>query len=327
MAISTIFHHFFARLPETPANLTGRVFIVTGSNTGIGFALAVHLARRNPARLILAVRDVTKGETAKKEIIAQTGFTGSVEVWELDMARFESVKQFAERANQSLERLDGAVLNAGISLWKWTMTAEGWESMLQINALSTGLLGVLLLPLLQRTSNLAAPDAFAMAPHLTLTGSAGMFLAKFTDRSKPKILEAMNVEGGSDVMDRYITSKLFDLFIARKIAALNQAKGVVVNVVDPGLCASDLARDLGLSAFIIAILRAIAWTCSKGALNLLYGVLNGTPPGAYIMFGKLCQPPDWTLTDTGLRVEEQIWNEMMDVWREISPEVVDIVAA
>ncbi|KAJ7625511.1 hypothetical protein FB45DRAFT_67525 [Roridomyces roridus] len=246
---SLILNHFFAKVPETQADLVGRTFIVTGSNTGIGFALAVHLARRTPTRLILAVRDVAKGEAAKTEIIAQTGFARALEVWQLDMAKFESVKNFADRANTSLERLDGAVLNAGINIWSWGVTSDGWERMLQINALATGLLGVLLLPLLQTTAKLSSPPAFAMAPHLTFTGSAGMFLAKFTDKSKPDMLQAMNVEAECDIKDRYFTAKLFDLFLARKIAKLPQANGLVVNVVDPGLCYSDLGRDLGFSRF------------------------------------------------------------------------------
>ncbi|KAJ7604065.1 hypothetical protein FB45DRAFT_958049 [Roridomyces roridus] len=321
---SLLLNHFVAKVPETQADLTGRTFIVTGSNTGLGLALAVHLARRNPTRLILAVRNVVKGETAKTEVIAQTGFTGVLEVWPLDMEKFESVKSFADRANTTLERLDGAVLNAGINIWSWGVTPDGWERILQVNALATGLLGVLLLPLLQSTAKLPAPPAFAMAPHLTFTGSAGMFLAKFTDMSKPDILQAMNIEAEFDSMDRYPTSKLFDLFLARKIAKLPQANGVVVNVVDPGFCYSELGRDLGLSSFVHSLIRFIAWSSSKGALNLLYSVLSNTAAGAFISSCKEYKPPAWTLTEAGFRTEEQVWKEMVQVWGKVFPEVLDI---
>ncbi|KAJ7180936.1 hypothetical protein C8R46DRAFT_1319409 [Mycena filopes] len=238
----------FAKLPgtDTYAALTGRTFVVTGSNTGIGFGLALHLARLQAAQLILAVRDLKKGEAAKESIIAQTGFKGSLEVWELDMADFSSVKRFAERANTTLKRLDGVNLNAGINMWEWKPTADGWERILQINALSTGLLAVLLLPLLQATTKLPHPDATRTPPHMVFTGSAGMFMAKFKERSGPNLLETLNDEKKSDIMDRYFTSKLFDLFIAREIASLSQAQGVVVNVVDPGLCKSEIGRDVDL---------------------------------------------------------------------------------
>ncbi|KAF8168980.1 hypothetical protein K438DRAFT_1444922, partial [Mycena galopus ATCC 62051] len=210
-------------LEDTHADLTGRTYLVTGSNTGLGLAVAIHLARLNPAQIILAMRDLGKGEAARAQIVKETGFAGErIEVWELDMASFASVVRFAERTKGTLERLDGVVLNAGINSWDWGVTEDGWEKMLQVNALSTGLLGVLLLPLLQRTSTLPHPlPDTAIAPHLTITGSEGMCIASFPFKSASHILTALNDKTkfkGSDVMDRYPTSKLFDLYLAREIA-------------------------------------------------------------------------------------------------------------
>ncbi|KAJ7504305.1 hypothetical protein B0H11DRAFT_1981586 [Mycena galericulata] len=320
-------HQLFAKLQDTKADLTGRTLIVTGSNTGLGLALAIRLARLNPAQLILAVRDLKKGDAAKENIIAQTGFAGSLEVWELDMAEFESVKKFAERANSTLERLDGAVLNAGINVLKWGLTPDGWERTLQINALSTGLLGVLLLPLLQATTRLPAPhpNASQLLPHLTFTGSTIMYIAEFAQKSAPKILQAMNDEFQSNLFDRYHTTKLFDLFLARKIAALPQAQGVVVNAVCPGLCSSELARDIEIPAFIIYILSLLAWTTTKGSLNMLYALLTPTGPGEFVSCCRVREPPSWSRSPEGLRVQEQVWSEMLEVWKEVSPELSGIV--
>ncbi|KAJ6620576.1 hypothetical protein B0H10DRAFT_1791582 [Mycena sp. CBHHK59/15] len=243
----------FAKLPTTHADLTGRTFLVTGSNTGLGLGLAIHLARLNPAQLILAVRDLKKGDAAKAKIMAQTGFAGSLEVWELDMADFGSVKRFAERANTTLKRLDGVVLNAGIHAGKWDVTSDGWEKTLQVNVLSTGLLGILLLPLLQATTKLSPPhpDAPQTPPHLTFTGSGALFLAKFAEKSASNILQELNDKAKSVQKDRYATSKLLDLFLAREIAELPKAEGVVVNVVDPGLCISELGRDVEIKPVVL----------------------------------------------------------------------------
>ncbi|KAF7356328.1 hypothetical protein MVEN_00965100 [Mycena venus] len=318
----------FAKMLDTKADLTGRTYLVTGSNTGLGLALAIHLARLNPAQLILVVRDLKKGEAAKQTIVAETGYKGSIEVWELDMASFESVKKFAERANTSLKRLDGAVLNAGINSVKWAVTADGWEKILQVNALSTGLLGVLLLPLLQATSKLPhpIPDTL-LPPHLAITGSEGMFLSKFPQKSAKKILKTLNTESefAKDAMDRYATSKLFNLFLTREIAKLPQAEGVVVNVVAPGLCYSELGRDLDLSPTTLFLFKRLAFTTTEGSLNLLYGLLRPTPPGAYIYACKLDKPPSWTDREKGLSVQAKVWSEMVEVWREVSPEVANIV--
>ncbi|KAJ7735789.1 hypothetical protein B0H16DRAFT_128083 [Mycena metata] len=320
---------FFAALPgpETYGLLTGRTFLVTGSNTGIGLGLATHIALLQPAQLILAVRDLNKGQAAKESIVAQTGFKGALEVWELDMADFASVKRFADRVNTDLKRLDGANLNAAVDVRSWGVTADGWERILQVNALSTGLLGVLLLPLLQATTKLPLPhtDASRTPPHLTITGSAGMYLAKFSERSGAKLLETLNNESESNIIDRYNTSKLFNLFLAREIATLPQAKGVVVNVVHPGLCTSELGRDLSLSPFTQWMVGKVGWTPAKGALNVLYALLRPTPPGAYIAACAEYPAPSWTVTKPGLDLQRKLWSEMVELWTGIVAEVSRIV--
>ena len=119
----------FKTLPVPPKlNLSGRVVIVTGSNTGLGLEAARHFVSMGPAKLILAVRSLEKGEAAKKSIVESTGCAdGVVEVWELDMGSFESVKAFAKRA-EGLERLDIVNENAGIATDVWTVTEDGYET-------------------------------------------------------------------------------------------------------------------------------------------------------------------------------------------------------
>ncbi|KAJ7208853.1 hypothetical protein GGX14DRAFT_632747 [Mycena pura] len=221
---NTILAQLMTRYPAPTASLAGRTYIVTGANSGLGFALAVHLARLGAARVVLAVRDAAKGHAARAAIVRETGCPPEIlDVWDLDMARFASVA-------------------------------------FQVNALSTGLLAVLLLPVLQKTARLLPlPDTEHVPPHLTITGSGGAYLAppiysdskwrsrpgqnvaKFPERLAPAdgILSALNDPAKFNAFDRYPTSKLFSYFIAQKAALLPQADGVVVNVVDPGLDQSD----------------------------------------------------------------------------------------
>lgn len=70
----------------TPALLTGRTVIITGANTGLGYETAILLAKLEPARLIIAVRDAAKGDKAAGEIAEKSGLArDQVEVWELDL--------------------------------------------------------------------------------------------------------------------------------------------------------------------------------------------------------------------------------------------------
>ncbi|KAF7340146.1 hypothetical protein MVEN_01933100 [Mycena venus] len=321
--------HFFAKLPTIDVDLTGRTFLVTGSNTGLGLASAIQLARMKPAHLILGVRDLSKGMKAKDEIIAQTNYAGTIDVWELDMARFDSVKSFAEKSAATLGRLDGAIINAGITSppryimspdgWEMTNLDAGWSLSLQVNGIATGLLAVLLLPLLQVTTKLppSHPDAHQTPPHLTITGSAGT-------HPFPIHLDIIS-ESIKMSKDRYAISKLFNLFFAREIAALPQAQGVVVNVVDPGMCVSDIGRDRKLGRFALWLYHTVAWPISKGAINMIYAALMPTPPGAFISSCEIRSPPAWTCKKEGLQLQKKVWDEMIEVWRGVAPEIDNII--
>jgi len=86
----------FSDLPLATADLSGKVFIVTGSNIGLGFEAAKYLAQMKPAKLILAVRSLDKGEKAAETIKKATGFD-NLEVWQLDLASFEKHYSFCKK--------------------------------------------------------------------------------------------------------------------------------------------------------------------------------------------------------------------------------------
>ena len=107
-------------LPYPETKHTGQTVIVTGSNVGLGLEAARHFTRLNAETVILAVRSLEKGEAAKRSIEETTGRKGVVEVWQLDLSSYESVKQFAKKA-EGLKRLDVIVENAGIARETYTV--------------------------------------------------------------------------------------------------------------------------------------------------------------------------------------------------------------
>lgn len=78
--------------------------------------------------MILAVRDIKKGEEAAKQVeeAVPTDSNTKVEVWELDLSSFRSVQAFAKRMN-GLERLDILLENAGVASFNWTLTEDKFE--------------------------------------------------------------------------------------------------------------------------------------------------------------------------------------------------------
>src|ERR1700753_2040922 len=94
-------------------NLSGMVATVTGSNAGLGLECASQLLSHRLSHLVLAVRSMTKGETAANELRRHYP-NAIINVWQLDMASYESVQAFVARADKELSRLDIAILNAGV---------------------------------------------------------------------------------------------------------------------------------------------------------------------------------------------------------------------
>lgn len=120
------YNQFFVTPPTPSQDCTGKTIIVTGSNVGLGKEAARHYVRLNAQKVILACRSLEKGESAKRDIEGTTKRRGVMEVWQLDLGSYESVKEFAERA-KSLRRLDSIVENAGISAQTFRLV-EGNES-------------------------------------------------------------------------------------------------------------------------------------------------------------------------------------------------------
>jgi NAD(P)-dependent dehydrogenase (short-subunit alcohol dehydrogenase family) len=154
----------FKKLPYPDGNFKGQTIIVTGSNCGLGFEAARHFARLKASRVILACRNVQKGEAAKAEIEKSTKAENVVEVWQVDLASYDSVKSFCARA-QTLQRLDVVIENAGIATPKFEL-CEGNESTITVNVISTFLMALLLLPKLRETA-----EKFNVTPRLTITSS------------------------------------------------------------------------------------------------------------------------------------------------------------
>jgi NAD(P)-dependent dehydrogenase (short-subunit alcohol dehydrogenase family) len=108
---NVIYSNLFVTLPvpNQVSDISEQIMIVTGSNTGLGLEASRHLSRLGLNKLIMAVRSPAKGEEAKRNILASTGKPDtSIEVWNLDMDSYESIKAFANRAAQ-LPRLDGVL--------------------------------------------------------------------------------------------------------------------------------------------------------------------------------------------------------------------------
>lgn len=132
-------------------NQTGRVAIITGANSGLGYESAVALARKQ-AQVIIASRDQTKGQAALKKLIQQVP-NAKAEFMTLDLASLASIRAFATEFNSRYSRLDLLLNNAGVMAIPRKETVDGFETQFGVNHLGHFALTGLLLSTILNTPN------------------------------------------------------------------------------------------------------------------------------------------------------------------------------
>ena len=234
------YSQLFVTPPKPTGDLTGKTVIVTGSNVGLGKEAARHFTSLNASTVILAVRSLEKGEAARKDIEATTGRQGVIKVMHLDMSYYRSVLDFASKVQHELDRIDIAVLNAGVNRGKWEIFEQD-ESTITVNVVSTFLLAFALLPKLKETAN-----RYRTRPTLTIVSSEVHQWTSFSELKAPEgqLFQRLKQEqvNGKKVSldDRYYVSKLLEVFFVREFCERHPESNfpVTMNLVNPGLCHS-----------------------------------------------------------------------------------------
>lgn len=213
--------------PSMGFQIDGARVLITGGNTGIGYATAVALARKG-ARVVITSRDEGRGQLALDGIRRDSG-SEQVESIGLDLASLASVRRCAEQYQERFDRLDVLVNNAGVALTRGPrqVTHDGLEMMFGVNHVGHFLLTQLLLPLIRKS---------APARILNLS-SAGYLMAPegldFDDLQTERSYQGFKCYGHSKLANIYFTLEL-----SRRL----ENEGIAVNAVHPGYVDTELGR-------------------------------------------------------------------------------------
>lgn len=299
-------------VPQPPADIADATYIVTGANSGLGFECAKHLVSMGAGRVIMSVRSRSKGEAALSAIRSQTGRRDAGEVWELDLASPDSVEAFARRVG-ALDRLDALIANAGVAMSDFELV-EGVETTLMVNVVSTMLLAFRVLPKLRESARrLGAPRSLvivssntALEPEMerkmgSLKGdvfdalSVEKTFKPFDQLRSPLALRLQFPSVLTKFRSRYPKTKLLGIFAVRQLASILPVSdhGVVVNAVSPGLCYSDLNRNVGTMVRLgmAVVQKALARTAEEGSRNLLHAAFAG--PKSHGAYCSECQVKEY----------------------------------
>jgi len=207
-------------------DLTGKVAVVTGASGGLGAETARALAGAG-ARVVLAARDMPKGEAVAQAIRASTA-KAQVSVEELELASLASVRSCARRIAAEYNALHILVNNAGVMACPFAKTADGHEMHFGSNYLGHFLLTCLLVPALRA----GAPS------RVVSVSSAG-------HRGSPVVFEDIDFERRP--YDRWLAygqSKTANVLFAVELERRLGAAGVHAYAVHPGTVQTELARHM-----------------------------------------------------------------------------------
>ncbi len=248
-------------------DLTGKVAIVTGATSGLGFETAYQLAAHG-AEVTLAVRSTTKGAIAVTKIHAVHPHA-NVTVAKLDLTDLTSIRMFATAFAKTHKRLDILVNNAGImAVLKRELTADGFESQFGTNHLGHFALTGLLLPLIKKT-----PDARIVNVSSNLHKNGHM---NFDDLHGQLVYRPWAAYAQSKLANLLFTSELQRRLATAKVKAIAVAahpgwSNTTLMTSGPMKGRGGFMRWLGQ-----AVNNRMAQPVTMGALNQLYAA---TAPG------------------------------------------------
>ena len=240
----------------------GRIVIVTGSSSGIGYETARVLANKQ-ASVIIAVRNLDKGNKALAKIVQQNKDT-DVQVMELDLANLASVKNFTENFQKNYSRLDLLINNAGVMIPPYAKTTDGFELQFGTNHLGHFALTGQLLELLISTKGSRIVNVSS--------GAHNFGKIDFDDLNWEKRNYAQwTAYGDSKLANLYFTYEL-----DRKLK--EQGINTLVTASHPGWTATELQRTAG---DVMKYLNGIfAQNITMGALPTLRAAIEEGLKGA-----------------------------------------------
>ena len=250
----------------------GRLAVVTGANTGLGFETARVLAARG-ASVVLAVRDTDKGKRAADRI-AVTAPGANVMVQPLDLASLDSIRAAARELRAQHPRIDLLINNAGVMFTPQQTTRDGFELQFGTNHLGhfalTGLLLEQMLPV---------PDSRVV----TVSSTAHRLRARinFGDLQGERSYRRVAAYSQSKLANLMFTYEL-----QRRLSSAATTTTTIAVAAHPGLANTELTRNS--SAASAALARLISQKPAMGALPVLRAATGpGVLGGQYYGPGRL----------------------------------------
>ena len=228
--------------------------LITGANSGIGQAAATDLARHG-WRVFATARSRERGQAAIEQIRAESG-SDQVELLQLDLASFNSVREAADELLSRTEGLDVLINNAGVNLAERNLTEDGLEATMQVNHFGHFLLTSLLLPRILESEDPRVVNVSSM----------------LYKRAGPMPLDDLQLEHNWGRVRPYAVSKLANILFTRGLHQRYFPQRLAAYAVHPGGVRSRLGADgdtTGLLALIWRLFQPLLLSPESGAAPIV----------------------------------------------------------
>ncbi|XP_065075529.1 WW domain-containing oxidoreductase-like [Ochlerotatus camptorhynchus] len=275
-------------------DLSGKVAMITGANTGIGFETARSLALHG-CDVIFACRNESATKEAIDKIVIEKEAAGKrCKFVKLDLASLRSGRECAQQVKTQYKHLDLLILNAGVFALPYSTTEDGYETTFQVSHLSHFYLTNLLADLLDHTTRVVVVSSeshrFSMLP---------------IDLSESDLSPPANKYWS---MMAYNNAKLFNVLFACELAKRWKSRGISVFVLHPGnMVSSQIARNWWFYKLLFAIVRPFTKSLQQAASTTIYCAtaqeLNGFT-GLYFNNCYVCDPSGSSKSE---RMQQSLW--------------------
>ena len=270
--------------------------LITGANSGIGLAAATELARRG-WHVFAAARSPERGQAAVSQIQKDSGSI-AVELLELDLASFASVRRAAGELLERTERLDVLVNNAGLTLDQRQLTADGNETMMQTNHLSPALLTSLLLPKLLESDDARVVNVSS----------------RVYERVDAMPLDDLNFEHYWGGIRPYCATKLANILFTNELHRRTHEQGLAAFSVHPGVVATNFVQNFPTPLrMVLRVARPLLRSPEQGAapvVELVADQARRADAGAYFDRHTLTQPLPHA---TDQQAAERLWEATNEI--------------
>ena len=298
----------------------GLTCLVTGANSGLGFAVAVELARRGGRVIMACRRQIPEAGEKVREISG----SGKVEMRFIDLSRIETIHEFCRGLEKDGIHPDVVILNAGVALPESRKTDSGLEEMFLVNYLSNVMLTTLMLNKGLIGGN---PGTDRPIPRIIFISSDSHQGSSYIDYSEfGKYYEYGPSKGIANYSYFKLILNTFATELSRRINHDRSGghKSILragVNVICPGPVHSNIIKEAPFFLRIIlgSIFKIIFRSPAKAALPVVYlGIspdFEGRTNEYLHMFNNKMMDPKVYIPEEG----EKLWSRSYELWRSVDP--------